>query len=256
MQPTLAQRKSVCQRPSDDTVVMYQSWDKLLFLHWEVEPDLLRATLPPTLHLDTWDGKAYLGIVPFFMNRVRPRFCPLVPGISWFLEMNLRTYVHDDRGVPGVWFYSLDANQQLAVGLARRLFHLPYQHSQMKASVDAEGWVHYRSKRLWTVVQSEFLYRAKTEPMAAAIDTLEFFLAERYLLYADIKGTLHSGRVHHSPYPLCEAQVEKQDAKLFKLNGFDTPGRPADLAHYAEGVKVDIYPLRRHRHALNPLQRT
>ncbi len=220
---------------------MYQSWDELLFLHWEMSPGLLATTLPRGLHLDLFEGKAYLGIVPFFMNRVRPRFCPCVPGISDFLEMNLRTYVHDDQGRPGVWFYSLDANQALAVGIARRLFHLPYQHAEMAASVG--DWVDYRSRRAWTRVVSHFRYRGLGQPTASAPGTLEFFLAERYLLFSLTGGRLRRGQVYHTPYPLEVAEVALYDDNLLLLNGFHPTGRRPDTAHYARGVEVEIFPL-------------
>ncbi|MEI6536644.1 MAG: DUF2071 domain-containing protein, partial [Verrucomicrobiaceae bacterium] len=86
--------------------VMFQQWRDLLFLHWEYSAAAIQATLPEGLFVDTFDGKAYLGVVPFFMRKIRPRFLPAVPGISDFMELNLRTYVHDRAGVPGVWFYS------------------------------------------------------------------------------------------------------------------------------------------------------
>ena len=112
---------------------MYQRWDDLLFLHWSYDPLAIQRTLPRGLTVDTFEGKAYIGIVPFFMRDVRPSFCPRLPGISDFLELNVRTYVYDEHGVPGVWFYSLDANQWLAVRAARRFFCLPYFDSKMKA---------------------------------------------------------------------------------------------------------------------------
>ena len=88
--------------------VMYQRWEELLFLHWPVEPQVVAEVLPPGLGVDTYKGKAWLGVVPFSMRGVRPRFLPAVPGLSSFPELNLRTYVVDKRGRPGVWFYSLD----------------------------------------------------------------------------------------------------------------------------------------------------
>ncbi len=113
----LAARIPPAQKP-----VMHQRWTDLLFLHWEYPLEALQSTLPAGLFVDTFRGKAYLGIVPFFMRNIRPRFLPALPGISNFMEMNLRTYVHDRSGVPGVWFYSLEANQRLAVEVARRFF--------------------------------------------------------------------------------------------------------------------------------------
>ena len=106
---------------------MYQRWSHLLFLHWRWDPAAIQATLPDGLFVDTHENHAYLGVVPFWMDAVRPRFCPPVPGLSWFLELNLRTYVHAADGTPGVWFYSLDCNNPVAVHLARTLFSLPYK---------------------------------------------------------------------------------------------------------------------------------
>lgn len=242
LRPGPQERAQQCLRPKAP-VVMYQNWDHLLFLHWQVPCELLRPTLPEGLYLDTFKDQAFLGVVPFFMNRVRPRFCPTVPGISDFLEMNLRTYVHDDKGRPGVWFYSLEANQALAVGLARRLFLLPYQHAEMTAVVDEDGWVDYRSRRAWTGVESHFLYRGLGEPQSSEPASIEFFLAERYLLFTQMRGRLWSGRVHHSAYPLENAELKTYDEKLLLLNGFSPTGRPPDFAHYCRGVQVEIFPL-------------
>ena len=241
--PTLEQRQEMCRRP-DDVMVMHQCWDRLLFLHWEMEPEILAATLPKGLTLDTHEGKAYIGVVPFFMRGIRPRFCPSVPGISDFLEMNLRTYVHDAQGRPGVWFYSLDANQPLAVAVARALFRLPYQHATMSAQIESGDWVRYKSRRCWTQVETDYLYRGVGEPRAGSPGTLEYFLAERYLLYSGDDNGLYCGRVHHTPYPLMEAEVETWSDRLLLLNGFDSPGRPPDYCHYSPGVRVEVFPLR------------
>lgn len=113
------------QPPSCQSPVMFQRWAHLLFLHWSLAPDLVQLTLPHGLQVDTFEGKAWVGIVPFFMRGVRPAGFVSVPGISNFLEMNLRTYVRDEGGRPGIWFYSLDANQALAVCLARAVLRSP-----------------------------------------------------------------------------------------------------------------------------------
>ncbi|MFG0295490.1 MAG: YqjF family protein, partial [Maioricimonas sp. JB045] len=124
-QPTPEQRLQLRERPPCRPV-MYQSWQELLFLHWRIDTDIIQRTLPAGLHVDTCDGAAWLGVVPFLMRNIRPWWFCSVPGISNFLELNLRTYVCDDAGRPGVWFYSLDASQPLAVWAARTFFHLPY----------------------------------------------------------------------------------------------------------------------------------
>ena len=147
--PDVPQRLAARVRPVGNPV-MYQQWRELLFLHWEFPIAELQRTLPEGLFVDTFADKAYLGVVPFFMRNIRPRFLPAVPGISNFMEMNLRTYVYDRAGVPGVWFYSLDANQWLAVKIARRVFHLPYEHAEMNSSRMPEGRIRYESLRLCT----------------------------------------------------------------------------------------------------------
>ena len=144
--PDESQRLAACARPTGRPV-MYQQWSDLLFLHWEYSAAVIQATLPEGLFVDTFGGKAYLGVVPFFMRNIRPRFLPAVPGISDFMEMNLRTYVHNRAGIPGVWFYSLDANQWLAVKIARRFFHLPYEHAEMKSSRTEQGRIRSESLR-------------------------------------------------------------------------------------------------------------
>ena len=223
---------------------MFQQWRDLLFLHWEYPVAAIQATLPEGLHVDTFAGKAYLGIVPFFMCNVRPRFLPSVPRLSNFMELNVRTYVHDEAGVPGVWFYSLDANQPLAVKIARRFFHLPYEHAAMESSRTKSGAIRYRSLRAGSSKPTVFEYAPGAELPAASPDSLEFFLIERYRLYAYANGRLFSGAVFHQPYPLCGAEVTAWDDHLFALDGFASTGRPPDHLIMSPGVEVTIFPLR------------
>ncbi len=185
---------SVRARPSA-RAVMEMQWRDLLFLHWEYPVAVIQATLPAGLQVDTFGGKAYLGVVPFFMRNVRPRFVPSVPRLSHFMELNLRTYVHDEAGVPGVWFYSLDANQPLAVKIARRFFHLPYEHAVMESSRTKAGAIRYRSLRAGAATPTVFEYAAGDVLPEAAPGSLEFFLVERYRLYASAKGRLRRGAV-------------------------------------------------------------
>ena len=103
---------------------MTQSWHDLLFAHWPLDPDVLRVRLPPSLPLDVFDGRAWIGVIPFHMTNVGPRGAPSLPGLSAFAELNVRTYVTlDDK--PGVYFFSLDAASTLAVIGARAMFRLP-----------------------------------------------------------------------------------------------------------------------------------
>ena len=225
---------------------MYQQWRDLLFLHWEYPAAAIQETLPDGLFVDTFNGKAYLGIVPFFMEHIRPRFLPAVPGLSNFMEVNLRTYVHDRAGVPGVWFYSLDANQRLAVAIARRFFHLPYERAVMRSERTASGAIRFRSVRAGVDANSGcclFEYAAGAAMPPSAPDSVEFFLVERYRLYAASGSRLRRGAVFHEPYPLCRAEVTAWDERLLALNGFPSTGRPPDHIIMSHGVDVTVFPL-------------
>lgn len=256
-QPTLEQRLFWRQRPTTQQHVMYQTWQHLLFLHWEIEPALIQATLPQGLTVDTYKGRAYIGIVPFFMLNIRPRFLPAVPGISHFMETNVRTYVYDERGVPGVWFYSLDANQWLAVKFARTFFKLPYFHATMQSPyINSWGLTKHPPKKVaYTVhrqgtdetMRSHFRYRSAGNERTAEPGSLEFFLLERYILFATLRGgQLATGQVYHTPYPVHDAYVADWDNHLLQLDGFTvSPQRPPDNVLFSPGVTVDIFPLRK-----------
>lgn len=250
-QPTIEQRLAVRERPARQPI-LYQTWRDLLFVHWAIDPDIIQATMPPGLFVDTFEGKAYLGIVPFFMCDVHPRFTFNVPGLSDFPETNLRTYVHDRAGNPGVMFYSLDAYQKIAVWLARTLYHLPYHYATMPiphhnmAGRTGEPTVHHTQRRgvapeLW----SQFVYAQGGELSTAVAGTLEFFLLERYLFYSHSPRGLRVGRVWHVPYEFAPATVTAWDANLLTLAGFANPQRPPDSLLMSPGVVVDTYALQK-----------
>lgn len=245
--PTLNQRLEVRQKPINRSPVMYQNWRDLLFLHWKFSPELIQKTLPEGLFVDTYEGNAYLGLVPFFMQNVRPRFFPSVPGISNFLEMNLRTYVYDSSGKPGVWFYSLDANQKLAVICARTFFNLPYFHAKMSANM-SENTIRYKCKRLENSqnIDTEVSYSQKEKLKVFSQDSLEFFLIERYILFASDKNkNLYSGQVHHIPYPLYNPDYKIEKISALELAGFSQPKRPPDHAIMSPGVDVEIFSIQK-----------
>lgn len=241
--PDLDARQAVRDRP-DGWAIGRQRWSDLLFLHWKVEARAVQATLPPGLFVDIHEGNAYLGMVPFFMERIRPAWLPPLPWISWFLELNVRTYVHDAAGRPGVWFYSLDCNQPLAVSIARRWFHLPYYHAQMSAS-DRQGTIHYRcDRRAPDAPTARFAWTPGGDSAPAAPGSLAFFLVERYLLFsADRAGRLHAGRVHHAPYRVHTPKLAGFSTVPARQAGFDLEGAP-DSVLGAEAVDVAVFPLR------------
>lgn len=240
--PTLDDRRRVCARPGDP-VVMYQRWKDLLFLHWEVEAEEIQKNLPDGLTVDLHEGKAYLGLVPFYMCDIRPRFLPTVPGISNFLEMNVRTYVHDRDGNPGVWFYSLDANQALAVALAQRFFHLPYHRAEMSAT-QKNRIINYSCERLSKRGQaSSFSYGGGDALARPDPGSLEYFLLERYLLFAHDRkrDRLLCGQVHHTPYPVQSAVVNRFSTDAMTQAGFNLGDAPPCHAAFSPGVDVEIF---------------
>jgi uncharacterized protein len=246
--PTNAQRLSARDRPNQFQW-MFQSWRDLLFLHWRVDPEMIQRTLPPGLTVDTFDGAAWLGIVPFQMRNIRLVCCPPIPPFSNFLELNVRTYAFDAHGRTGVWFYSLDANCWPAVIGARCTYHLPYYRATMSFARDpSNARITYRSHRHRTPdsAATTFEYAPHGSPLAAHDPaTLEFFLIERYFLFASRKGTLYSGQVHHPPYDVSAADVARWDANMLPLNDLPVPDRPPDHVAYSPGVHVRIYGLHR-----------
>lgn len=191
---------------------MVQEWHELLFMHWRVDPHQLRPLIPAGLEIDTFDGSAWVGVVPFRMSGVRFRQMPPFPGASAFPELNVRTYVTKD-GKPGVWFFSLDAASALAVGTARRWFHLPYFRAQFALNRFEDGTIDYRSRRTHRGAPPADL-RVSYKPTGAAFHaqpgSIEDFLTERYCLYAFDSQQIFRGEIDHQPWQLqrAEAQVK------------------------------------------------
>jgi uncharacterized protein YqjF (DUF2071 family) len=194
---------------------MAMTWYDLAFLHWPVPAEQLRPLIPSGLELDTYDGQAWLGIVPFGMSGVRPRCLPVVPWLSKFLELNVRTYVTAE-GKPGVWFCSLDAANPVAVRIARKTFNLPYYDAAMRLHHEPDGWRNYRSR-----------------------------LIERYCLYAaDRQGGLYRGEILHAPWPLQCAEVdliENRMAAPFRIKLPDI----VPIAHFNRRIDVRAWSLDR-----------
>ncbi len=235
------------QRPKG-RVVMRQSWHNLLFLHQRVPLNTLAVRLPEGLELDLFDGEAWVGVVPFYMRKVRPIPFPAVPGISDFLECNIRTYVVGPDG-PGVWFDALDCNQPLAVEVARHFFKLPYFHSLMKSDRDEKGVVDYQCDRCGEGEAGRFRFMYQPEGAERAVQALpgsqEFFFLERYLLYSfDAKRKqLYSGRVWHMPYAYCGATLDVcDDSLLAQTLGVATDGGFEHVC-FSPGVDVEVFAL-------------
>jgi uncharacterized protein YqjF (DUF2071 family) len=222
-----------------------QRWAELLFLHWTVPAEALRPRLPLSLSVDTFEGRAYVGLVPFTMTGVRPLWAPPFSPWSDFRQVNVRTYVHLGGREPGVWFFSLDASNPLAVLMARFFFKLPYHLARMRFEYDGEGAVRYTSDRRGARPARCTVRCTPCGPAGVAPPgSLEYFLAERYVLYTQGRGSLYRGRVHHHPYPLQPARVDGLEETLLAAAGLTRP-EEAPLAHYAREVSAEVFPLER-----------
>ncbi len=217
-------------------------WHDLLFMHWPLPPAALRPLIPPPLQLDTFDGAAWIGVVPFRMSGVRPHYLPALPWVSAFPELNVRTYVTiDDK--PGVWFFSLDAANPLAVRAARLGFHLPYYDARMDVAHCGDGGdiVRYSSVRTHHgAPPAEFAARYRpTGPVSPApAGGIERWLTERYCLYAGTpRGRIWRGEIHHARWPLQPAEAEVERNTMTGLLRLTLPqGRP--LLHFARRLDV------------------
>lgn len=209
----------------------YQRWRDVCFLHWAVDAVELKKLLPDALGVDTFQGQAYLGLVPFRMEGVRLRGLPRIPTAHAFPELNVRTYV-EYQGRTGVWFFSLDASSALAVAGGRALFGLPYYYARMSCAPEGE-WIRYRSDRRPKGANFEGRYRG-TGP--AERTELELWLTERYRLFAQKRGRWFEAEVEHEPWPLQNGEAE------FEHSGLSPITLPATepLIHYATGVDVVI----------------
>lgn len=225
---------------------LFMSWQNLLFMHWPVPGEALGSLIPRPLRLDTFDGSAWLGITPFRMSGTRPRFLPSVPPLSNFPELNVRTYVTaEDK--PGIWFFSLDAHNPVAVRLARAAFHLPYFDARMSCDV-ARDEVRYSSVRTHRrAKEARFAgrYRPVGDPFNSRPGTLEEFLTERYCLYAaDGRGNIYRGDIHHHPWPLQRAKLEVESLAMTGQIGVALP-ETEPLLHFSKRLDTLAWPLRR-----------
>jgi hypothetical protein len=209
--------------------LMTQTWSDLLFAHWPVEPTQLRANVPSVFELDLFDGRAWIGVVPFEMSNVAPRAAPFA---ARFPELNVRTYVRAG-GRPGVFFFSLDAASALAVRGARAFLNLPYHTASMSITRVGER-IHYRSVR---TSEPEARFRGDYAPIGPTFvpgpGTLEYFLTERYCLYhLGRSGRPYRLEIHHPPWLLQLADAALASNTMTEVIGIRLPTDPA-LLHFA-----------------------
>jgi uncharacterized protein YqjF (DUF2071 family) len=220
----------------DEPWILKQAWNDLLFAHWPVARDRLRELVPAVLDLDLFDNEAWLTITPFRLSDLSPRGVPALPWISSFDEINVRTYVVH-KGIPGIYFFSLDANSTLAVAGASTLFHLPYFLADIQVTED-RGRLTYRSRRL-TDPSAEF--DAEYAPAGPLVEpregTLEYFLTERYCLYTQDSANAYRVEIHHHPWQLQTAEAQIRVNTMADAASVRLPSQPPVL-HFARRQDV------------------
>lgn len=221
--------------------IMRQGWKDLAYLHWPYDPDVVQQRLPAGLQVDTFEGKAWVGLVAFQMERIRLPGTPAVPYLGTFAETNVRTYVRGRDGRPGVWFDSLDVTRLLPVLVARSTYRLPYMWSKMSI-VRVGNQVSYAARRRWPGprgASSSFAIQRGDRIRASDVTPLEHFLTARWGLYTGLRDRLAFAPVDHPPWPLERAELEHFNDQLVAAVGYPAPnGQP--IVHYSPGVEVRI----------------
>jgi uncharacterized protein YqjF (DUF2071 family) len=218
--------------------VMYQQWRRLTFLHWRYPAELVQAGLPAGLTVETMDGTAWVGLIPFLMVGVRAPGAPEVPWLSRFPETNVRTYVRGPDGRPGIWFFSLDASRLPPVLTARATYGLPYFWSRMAVRV-GPGTLAYRSRRRWPGPVGAYCDADVEVGGPMPTGPLDEFLTARFRLYSRFAGRLVTAEAGHPPWPLHRGRVTALDQNLVQAAGLPAPTEEP-LVHTTPGVSVRI----------------
>lgn len=230
------------ERPPGRPRVSFR-WHDLLFMHWPVSPDRIRSLLPERLEVQTFEGRAWIGLVPFTMSHIRRLPLPPIPGTSRFHECNVRTYV-TCHGRPGVYFFSLDASHGIACAFARRYWHLNYIHSAIQAQHERRRYVYHlgRVREPAITLHCEWWRggrRATSEP-----GSLDHFLTERYAMFAaDRAGRIWEGRIWHHPWPLRNAELIELEDTLLRASGIEIDRAEQPVLHHCDELQAEAWPL-------------
>ncbi|MFN4896103.1 MAG: YqjF family protein [Pseudomonadota bacterium] len=229
--------------------VMYQRWDDLIFMHWRYDATEIAARLPKQLVLDTYLNEAYMSIVAFRMNCVRPAGLPALPWLSYFLELNVRTYVRSVNGEPGIFFFSLDCDRAPAVWIARAAFKLPYMHASMSfvQTADTRSPVGYTQSMLCCRTghheTAEYSWSLPSALAPTNPGSLEFFLTERYNFFTVRRGKLMRGQVYHKPYKIGTPILRSWSSLPIAWNDFSPVDHLPEIVSYSPGVSISAYRL-------------
>jgi uncharacterized protein YqjF (DUF2071 family) len=239
MSATLALDRLAMRGRPEGTPVMHQTWKNLLFMHWFFTPDEISPLIPNELELDTFDSKAWIGITPFTISNLHLHSLPPIPGLSSFHELNVRTYVHHD-GVPGIWFFSLDASKLIPAMAARALFMLPYHDADVTFHERPGDFNFELARNGSPPAHFRANWSAGVRLRDPDVDSLAFFLVERYCYFALRDETLYMTRIYHHPWILDEATVSSYKSTMIGALGIPEPGTHP-LAHFSREQNVDIW---------------
>lgn len=227
----------------------FQSWRHLLFLHWPVEGGIVRPYIPDGLELDTFDGQAWISVVPFRIREARARGLPPIPGFSSVDEINVRTYVRNRHGKKGVFFLKIGASKWWVAAGARMIFKLPYLSASISMQSEADrfqlkvSWDHNRGARSVTE-QFDCGYRPGPEKVELKPGTLDYWLTERYCLFtAGGNGAIKIGEIHHRPWLLHPVEVDIAANTLLSDHGISLNGNPS-IAAYSSRQDAILWPIR------------
>lgn len=221
--------------------VLRQQWSELAYFHWRYDPEVVQRLLPAGVYVDTFDGAAWVGLIPFEMRNVQLGPTPPVPWLGSFIEINVRTYVTDATGRRAVWFFSLDVPRTAIVAVARSVFALPYCWA--KAShIRSNDEHHYSMKRRWprpSGPHADIRFRVGNRIEDETVGDLEHFLCARWALLTTRRTRLLYGKVHHQRWPLHHVEQVKIDQTIIEAAGLPSPvGEPH--AMYSPGVDVEL----------------
>lgn len=221
---------------------LFQSWDVISFIHWGFDPAVVRPLLPKALELDLYDGQAWVGLLPFHAVKLRPPFLPPVPWVSFYPEVNLRTYVRGPEGGSGVWFFSLDLARFLAAIGARVLTRLPHMWTRMQMRREGNR-VHYEGARAWPGNVCPAVCKCGIEIGADMpypnVSDLIVFLSARFRMYTEWYGGLRYGQVEHPAWPMKHARLLYLEETLLKAAGLPNPTTDPVVC-FSEGVNTRI----------------
>lgn len=232
--------KNTAHRPFEvpkHSWMVYQEWNKAIFFHWEVEPDLIKPLLPKGIELDIINGKTWVSLVAFDMNNIRLRNLPKISQISNFYEINIRVYVIYN-GKPSVYFLSMEGSKKLSCKILKTVSKFPYRYSKMKRNDFS-----YESKNY--EYNDSFFTEYSLEDSLIIKDETDIWLTERYAVFQDYRNNIIEYDVHHLEWPTQQIDVKELEIKYPRFSHLINNN--PDRIHYSKGVQVLTWNKKRHQ---------